>query len=223
MAKKTKTTITTKKHKARLEREQRQTRIIMISMIAVVVLVVGSIGYGILDQQYLRNIRPVATVNGDKITTAFFQAYTRYVRQQLVNQATNSYQLLQYFGNDPQTSSYVANQLGQIQNQLVPEVVGQQALDELINAALIKQEAGRRGIVLSNADIEKGIQEAFDYYSNGTPTPTATWVSPATPTLSLTQYALVSATPTATATSVPTETATATLEPTVVATMARVA
>jgi peptidyl-prolyl cis-trans isomerase D len=220
MAKKTKTAITTKKHQARLEREQRQTRLLMIGMIVVVVLVIGSIGYGILDQQYLRNIRPVAIVNGDKITTSFFQAYTRYVRQQLINQATNSYQLLQFFGNDPQTSSYVANQLSQIQNQLVPEITGQQSLDELIGAALIKQEAARRGIVLSNADIEKGIQEAFDYYADGTPTPTATWQQPATSTLSPTQYALVSATPTATATSVPTETATATLEPTVVATIA---
>jgi peptidyl-prolyl cis-trans isomerase D len=200
MAKKTKTTITTKKHQARLEREQRQTRIIMITMIAVVVLVVGSIGYGILDQRYLQNIRPVATVNGDKISTSFFQAYTRYVRQQLINQATSSYQLAQYFGNDPQTSSYIANQLSQIQNQLAPEVIGQQTLDELINAALIKQEADRRGIVLSNADIDKGIQEAFDFYTNGTPTPTATWNPPAT--------------------SVPTETATATLEPTVIATIA---
>jgi hypothetical protein len=87
MAKKTKTAIHTKKHQARLERERRQTRFLLIGMIAVVVVVLGSIGYGVLEQKYLRNIRPVATVNGDKIATNDFQAYTRYLRQQMINDA----------------------------------------------------------------------------------------------------------------------------------------
>jgi peptidyl-prolyl cis-trans isomerase D len=210
MAKKTKTAIHTKKHQARLERERRQTRFLLIGMIAVVVVVLGSIGYGVLEQKYLRNIRPVATVNGDKIATNDFQAYTRYLRQQMINDAINSYQLLQFFGNDSQTMAYVANQLYQIQSQLDPEAAGQHALDDLINADLIKQEAARRGIVFTKADIDIAVQEAFAYYPNGTPTPTTTttWQSPATSTLSPTQYALVSATPTATATSVPTVTAT---------------
>jgi hypothetical protein len=213
MAKKTKTYVTTKKHQARLEREQRQTRFILIGMIIVIVLVFGSIGYGFLDQQYLQKIRPVAIVNGEKIKTLDFQAYTRYLRQQMVNDAVNSYQLLQYLGTDPQSQAYIANQLYQIQNQLMPTVAGQQALDDLIDAALIKQEAQRRGIILTREDIDKAVQEAFAFYPNGTPTPTATssWQQLATSTLSPTQYALVSPTPTATATSAPTITATSVL------------
>lgn len=198
----------TKKHLARMERERIQTRYVLVGSLIVLLLVIGLIGYGILDQNYLQKIRPVAVVNNEKITTKNFQALVRYNRQELIQSALNTYQLKDLFGNDPQAGMYIGNQLSQIRDQLSPTVIGEQTLNQLIYDALIRQEAARRGITVSAEEIQKAVQDGFEYYPQGTPTTTPTWNPPATSTLSATQYALVSPTPTATATAIPTITAT---------------
>jgi peptidyl-prolyl cis-trans isomerase D len=208
MAKQTKQKIATKKHLARLEKERIQRRYILIGMLVVLLAVVLLIGYGVLDQLYLRKLRPVATVSGEKITTEEFQALTRYNRQRLINSATQTYNLIQYFGNDTQTIYSIVNQLSQLNNQLVPETIGQSTLDMLIDTALIRQESAKRGITVSQAEIDQLIHEAFGYFPQGTYTPTPTNKPYLTSTLSPTQYAMISPTPTATATSLPTATAT---------------
>ena len=208
MPKKQRQIYPTKKHLARMERERIQTRYILFGSLFVLLIVIGLIGYGILDQNYLQRIRPVAVVNGEKITTKDFQSLVRYNRQELIQSAMNTYQLKDMFGNDPQASLYIGNQLSQIRDQLVPTVIGEQTLNQLVYDALIRQEAARRGIIVSTEDIQKAVQNGFEYYPQGTPTATPTWNPPATSTLSPTQYALVSPTPTVTATAVPTITAT---------------
>jgi peptidyl-prolyl cis-trans isomerase D len=208
MPKKQRQIYPTKKHLARMERERIQTRYILFGSLFVLLIVIGLIGYGILDQNYLQRIRPVAVVNGEKISTKDFQSLVRYNRQELIQSAMNTYQLKDMFGNDPQASLYIGNQLSQIRDQLVPTVIGEQTLNQLVYDALIRQEAARRGIIVSTEDIQKAVQNGFEYYPQGTPTATPTWNPPATSTLSPTQYALVSPTPTVTATAVPTITAT---------------
>lgn len=89
----------TKKHQARLDREKIQHRNILIGVIAIVVLVVGVIGYGILDSVYLKQIRPVASVDGQKITVRDFEGQVRYQRYQLVNQILQFSQYGEYFAS----------------------------------------------------------------------------------------------------------------------------
>ena len=72
-----------KKHLARVERERIQTRYILIGSAIVLILVVGLIVYGILEQNVLRGLRTVATVNGEKISANEFRAYTKYYRSTL--------------------------------------------------------------------------------------------------------------------------------------------
>ncbi len=211
--------IVTKKHLARAERERRQTRLLIISMIAVIIIVIGVIGYGILDQQVLQFRRPVATVNSVQISTSLFQGQVRYARYSLISSAERTYQFSQLFGNDPSTQYQFVQQLQQIRLQLDPQTVGQQVLDQLIDDQLIMQYAKANNITVTDAEVEKGFQEAFGYYANGTPTPTATWVPTPTATLSQLQVTLLvtptlTATPTPTATLVVTATSTPTLTPT---------
>jgi peptidyl-prolyl cis-trans isomerase D len=208
MVKETKEPFTTKKHMARLERERRQTRYILIGSLVILVLVFLSIGYGLLDQYYLQKNKPVATVNGVKISTQDFQSIARYNRYRLVDSAVQYYQMSAYLGSDPSSMAYIAQQLFQIQGQLEPQILGEQTLQQLIEAELIKQEAKRRGINITSDDIEKAIQEAFGYYSEATQTPTSTHQPLPTSTLSATQLALVTQTPTSTATEPPEPTAT---------------
>jgi parvulin-like peptidyl-prolyl isomerase len=217
MARTTKSPLQTKKHLARLERERRQTRMIVIGSLLTLLVVAIILGYGLLNQYVLRAISPVAIVNGDKITVKQFQAITRYSRQQIIASAEQTYQFIQQFGGDPQTQSYFASQLAQVQSQLDPQTLGKQNLDQLTSLLLIRQEAKRRGITVTKEELDKAFQEAFGYFPDGTPTTAPTLVVLPTGTLSPAQLALMTLTPTPTNTPLPT--ATATLTATAVITM----
>jgi parvulin-like peptidyl-prolyl isomerase len=192
----------TKKHLARVEREKIQTRNITIASVITVVLVLIVIGYGILNQTVLQQIRPVATVNGDRITVDTFQAQTRYARYTLVNNASSTFQFAQMFGSDVNTQMSFAQQLQQYQAQLVPNVMGEQVINRLVEDLLIRQEADRLGITVTKEEVEKAFEEAFRYFPEGTPTSTATLEPIPTSTLSAQQLTLIP--PTATATITPT-------------------
>jgi len=163
----------TKKHLARQQREALQRRYLLIGTVIVLIAVVGVILFGFLNETVIKDSQAVLTVNGDKITTTQFQGQVKYARFSLIQNAYNTYQLAQMFGTDPSIQSSIYSQLSQIQSQLTPAVIGQQMIDRLTNDLLIRQEAKRRGITVTNAEIEKAFQEAFQFFPNGTPTPTA--------------------------------------------------
>jgi peptidyl-prolyl cis-trans isomerase D len=225
--KSTKTKALTKKHIARLERERRQTNLIRWIAVGIVVIVLGLIGYGYLNTNYLQKIQPVAKVGEDKLTTAQFQARVRLQREQIINQYIQYTQFGQMFGMD------VTSQLQQMEAQLSAESaesLGQAVLDAMIDETLIRQEAARRGITVSEVEVQERVESAFGYFPNGEPTATSTPTEVTLPTISPKQAAIVTITPTATLeltpagteTSTPlpsatldlTTTATATLEPT---------
>jgi len=200
--------VQSKKHIARLERERRQVRLITFVAIGIVAAVVLILAYGYLDTTYLRARQPVVEVNSEKVTTKEFQARVVMQRNQLLNQYMQFLQYQQSFGFD------MNSQLEQIQASLdTPVTVGQQVLDALIDEALIRQEAAKRGISLSAEEVETFMREQFGFFPDGTPTPTITptEVTVTYPTLSAKQLALV------TATTVPTEGPTVTPPPTVTA------
>ena len=211
MAKAKPTKIVSKKHLARLERERRQTRIITSIAIALVVIIVGIIGYGILNETVLKARQPVVSVNGDSDTMHEFQVRVRISRQQYVDQYMQYYQFAQMFGIDPSTDASLSQTLNQIETQLAtPSLIGQQVVGDMTNDLLIRQYAKANGIVVTAADIEKAIQDAYGYFPDGTPTPTPTGMPLVYPTFSTTQIALFTPTPTITlvpsATLAPTQT-----------------
>lgn len=201
-----------KKHTAHLQVVRRQERIIWISAIVLAVIVVGIVVYGILADTVLAPYRAVAKVNGDSIRAGDFQKQVKLQRLQLVNQFNQYYQFAQMFGaTDPFNDPNFGQTLQQIYQQLnTPTSIGQTVVDYMIEDALIRQEAARRGITVSADEIDKVMQEGLGYYPEGTPTPAPTVMPFATSTLNPTALAIVTITPTATPV---TPTATATLEP----------
>ena len=183
--------IATKKHIARLERERQQVRLIQTISITAIAIVVLMVGYGIFDTTYIRAHKPVAEVNGEKITLSYWQERVQLSRMNLTN-TLQQYQFYQQnFGMD------TSQQQQQIQLLLqVPETLGQQVLTQLIDETLIRQEAQKRGITVTKAEVEAKIQESLNFFPNGTPTPTATPTEISYPTLTSEQLTLYPATAT---------------------------
>lgn len=226
-----------KKHIARLERERKQTRLILYVFFGVLAAVALLLFYGWLDANVLQLNRPVAIVGNVKILAKDFEPRVRLRRQQLIDDYSQYLQYQQFFGMD------VSAQLQSIETQLnAPELVGQSVLDAMIDEQLIRLEAEKRGIVVSEEELNERIEAEFDFYPNGsptpsltptvmvlptepdlsefiTPTPNVTATPPATPTIESTpsappQPTVEGATAEPTATLEPTATATATLAPT---------
>ncbi|GAB4459065.1 MAG: hypothetical protein Kow0070_13610 [Anaerolineales bacterium] len=203
----------TKKHIARLERERRQVTIVRTVAIAVITLVVALIGYGLLDINYLQLRKPAVEVNGEKITIKQFQERVQLQRVNLVN-IYQQYQFYQQsFGMD------MSQQLQEVGYYLqTPEAVGQLVIDQLINEALIRQEAEKRGITVSDEEVEQAIREAYRFFPDGTPTPTITPTSFEYPTLTSEQLTLYPHTPTPTTAPTFTPAPTSTPDPSATAT-----
>jgi len=197
--------VITKKHMARLERERRQTRLIIGIAIAGVVTVVGLLVYGYLDLNVLQFREPVAEVNGVTVTTGEWQERVRYQRAILINYYNQYSFIQQNYGFD------YSQQLQQIQVMLqVPDTIGQQALDQLTDEILIRQEAEKRGITVSEDEVAKAFQESFGFFPGGTPSPTVTPTEFSYPTLTGQQLTLYppTSTPTEVLTSTPAPTGT---------------
>jgi len=202
-----------KKHVARLQRENQQSRIILYAFLGIVVAVLLLLGYGFLDINYLQLQRPVAKVGDVEILVNQFEPRVRMQRQQLLSQYSQYSQYGQLFGMD------VQSQLTDIESQLnSPETIGQSVLDQMINEQLIRLEAKKRSITVSDTEIVEAKQSSFSYYPNGTPTaaPTATEVT--MPEVPAEAFDLVTMTPIPAATATLEATPTATLEPEATAT-----
>jgi parvulin-like peptidyl-prolyl isomerase len=195
--------VVTKKHVARLERERRQVNLIRGIAIAGILIVAGLLTYGYLKLNVLQLREPVAEVNGVKITTGQWQERVKFQRVQMIN-VYNQYTFYQQnFGFD------YSQQLQQIAGVLQsPEILGQQVLDQMADEILIRQEAEKLGITVSQDEVEASVQENFGFFPDGTPTPTITPTDVSLPTLTSQQLTIYPST------STPTEAPTSTPEPT---------
>ncbi len=214
MAKSQSTKVITKKHLARLERERRQVKAITYGAIGVIVVVILLIAYGILNQTVIQARQPIIEVGDTTVRTSEFQARVRLARQQLINQYLQNYQFALMFGVDPTTDEYFSSALNEIATKLnSPVLVGSDTITQIVDEILIRQEAEKLGITVSEAEIEEAIRADFSFYPNGTPTATITPSLIVTSTLSATQMALVTLTPTSVPQPTSTPLPTATLDP----------
>jgi len=200
----------TKKHLARKEKEQRQTRIILAVTITVLIIIVGLIVYGLIDSYLVKPNKPVAHVGNEVITVGEFDKKVKYSRLSMINQAYMYVQYSQMFGD--LGSSFIGNAQS-IVNQMTDTVsMGSSVLDSMIDEIIIAEEASKLGISVDEAEIQEAKLSAFDFFPQGSPTPTITPTTVFTPTLSLAQIDLLQYTATPQATETPAVTSTPTEE-----------
>jgi hypothetical protein len=157
---------------ARQERERRQNTIIIAGTVTVLIIIIALITVPFIIQNLIQPGQPVAIVNNDEISTGDWQTQTKYYRYSVIRRIENTLQLASLFGNDPNTLTSITSQLQPLMAQLEPLAAGQTTLEMMTDDTLISQEIDRRGITLTEEEIEKELQSAFGYYADGTPTPT---------------------------------------------------
>ncbi len=181
---------------AHAERERILTRYLLIGTGIILFIAFGLIGYGFISENFITPNQPVAFVNGETILTDDLQTRVKYERQLLVNQYIGTFNQVSQFAGEPNLVSLFTNQLTQIELQLDnTEFFGQEVLNSLIDEELLRQEAAKMGITVSDEEIDQAVEEAFGFFENGTPVPTSSPVALPTSTLSAEQLALVSPTP----------------------------
>lgn len=218
MAKKKQTDPAVSRKVSRLrEREQEQQRILFIALGLVAALIVIILVFGYWRTTIAVLDETIATVNSVPVKVRTYQARARYNAQVILARAGQIQEQLQQFdAEDPsfaQIVQFYQQQLVNEQSELLR--VPAQSLEDVIDDELVRQEAARRGVTVTPAEVDREIELALNE-SLGYPRPTGTPTegpSP-TPTLTPTNTATPSVSPTATATLTQTLTATPTLGPT---------
>jgi len=187
MAKKQKQTeVPSRKHLSRREQEERQKRILFAVVGAAAVVIVLVLAYGAYREYIVEPSSPVALVNGGAITTRQYQGRYLYERFQLDNEMASLEAQLSYLDPANEDQQFLIQYFQQQMQQLLSLSISlpTQVLDDMIDEELILQEAQRRGIVVSAAEVQEEVQSLFGYDPNP-PTPEPTPTSPegeATPT-----------------------------------------
>ncbi len=215
------------KHIARSQKEMDQKKKLIIGTIIVTALALAVILYGVLDQVVFLNSKTVTTVNSQKVSLKDFKEMAMYSRYQMKEQYNYNYYIFQVLGEDPSVAQSFASNMIQIINDLAPDnaiTFGQQIIDSLVDNAILEQQAKEMGITVTEDEINKKIEEIFEYNIENKPTATPFPTLVPTQPMSIEQLALITATPIPTLeptlveeATTPTVEATVVVEPTAVA------
>ncbi|RIL08791.1 hypothetical protein DCC79_12895 [bacterium] len=170
----------------RHQRDQRERQKLLSVLVPVSVVCALFLAYGAYSELWRKPRQPVARVEGEAITAAQFTGRVQYERMQLLN----TLQSFQQFASasDPSFLTNLAS--GQRAN------IAQTTVDRMIDEALIRKEAERRGITVDDAAVTEYLAKN-DLVSVLRPTATPT------ETAEPTEAGAPSPTPTPTATSLP--------------------
>lgn len=205
MAKKTESPkLVTRKHIARKEREEKQIKSALLVTGIVIGLALLLLAYVLVDSFIVQPNKVVARVGDAEIKAGDFESNVTYSRLNMLSTANNYAYYAQLFGDSgSQFKSAGIELVAQLNDT---ELIGENVLNQMIDDQLIREEAAKRGLTVSDEEIQEAIQSSFGFYPMGTKTPTITPTMVNTPTWSSEQFDLIQ--PTETATPAPTSTAT---------------
>jgi len=175
----------TKKQLSRHQKEQRQQRLAIAFVATVVVLIVGVLGFGLFREFIYIPARPIATVNGVTIPVSTYAKVMAF-RQLILDQQLNFYESQAAYIQDANQQMFLQFQQQQLQDMRMN--LGLQVPEDLIEEELIRQEAIKRGLTITAADVEALLARNFTQpesavaetttitgTATATPVPTPNW------------------------------------------------
>lgn len=159
MAKKKPSSFVNRKHIARAQKEAEERRRVYMGLGALAVVVLAVLAWGLLQTYYFTPRKPIAVVNGVKITRQDYQKRVLYERALLDEQMQLIQQQYQQFADtfkdSPELLKSFQDQTNQQLNQLYSQRagLGRSVLDEMIEEELTAEEAKKRGITVSDEEV----------------------------------------------------------------------
>jgi hypothetical protein len=164
------------------ERQASQTRTIRLAILGIVLLLAIVIVAGVVNVVFIKPNAPVANIAGSELSMGDWRQRVKLQRAQLILGIED---LAESLGQDiGQVQQFAGQQLLLLTQD--SERLGQIVLDQMIDEALIQQAAESRGIIVSDDDVQKEIEESFNYLGGASPTALPTPTETVIPTPSLT-------------------------------------
>lgn len=157
----------TKRQLSRHERESRQKRLIYAITGVVALVIIAVIGFGYYREEVQRGFAPVARVGETEISARTLANVIGYYRNLYGYQAGEANRVIAENQADAETDEAKKNLVTaasyrlQVIYQLAAQV-DQRALDHLIDAELLRQEAARRGIEITDEDRDRALVAHYD-------------------------------------------------------------
>lgn len=162
-------------------KQAEQTRQIRIGVAVVAGLLLLVFLVAAISELFFAPNQPVAIVNSEEISLQEWQDRVQFERAQRIILLENQ---LEAFGGNV---GVVQQFSGQAINELLQaEQLGQNALNQMIDEVIIRQQAEARGITVTDADVEAEISETFNFFGGELPTPLPTATATTEPTPSVT-------------------------------------
>jgi hypothetical protein len=188
MAKKKETIFTDAQRQSRKEvlmarKHAQQTRQIRLGVAVVGGLLLLVFLAAAINELIIAPNRPVAIVNEENISLRDWQDRVKFERAQRIILLEN--QLEAFQGNVGVVQQFA----GQAINDLLQsELLGQNALNQMIDETIIRQAAEVRGIIVTDADVAAEIGRTFNFFDGGLPTPFPSATPTVEPTPSITPF-----------------------------------
>lgn len=182
---------TTRKEYLLTRKQQEQYRQIRLGAFALGGLLLLILGIGFIFEYVIQPGQPVAEVENTGISLRDWQERVVLERKQTIDTIDQLYEAVG--GDVNQLFQFAGQQLNTVAS---PAVLGQQVLLQMIDEVLIRAEAERRGISVSEAEVQQELEEQFDFYGGELP-PTPDVTQTPEPTPSVTPIVSADAEPTA--------------------------
>lgn len=146
-------------------REKEQLRLIYVSLGGVAALILIVLAIGLIQTYIIEPNAPIAVVEGERIRTGDYQArvkYERFLLDQQYLQILQQQAALAQSDNE-QLNEFLSNQYQQQANQIIQQRTGvdRHTADAMIEDILVKAEAARRGITVSEDEITEFINRSL--------------------------------------------------------------
>ena len=155
---------TTRKEYLLSRQQAEQYRKIQLAAFALGGLLLLILGIGFLFEFVIQPGQPVAEIEGTEISLRDWQDRVTLERKQTIDTIDQLYEAV---GRDINQLNQFAGQ--QLSTVAQPAFLGQQVLLQMIDEELIRQEAARRGITVSEEEIQAEIEEQFNFFGGELP------------------------------------------------------